>query len=138
MSRSPLNTLAASWARLGRSALHAADEVTKEPRRAVEGELAQAKAIGQFTVLTVAAKAKKWIEEELAPQPDAPVTAPTAPAESSKGPVPAVPSAIAGYQNLSAAQIVPLLAGLSEDERTQVRQYEEATRGRKTILAALS
>jgi hypothetical protein len=58
--------------------------------------------------------------------------------EVAKAPIPPVPSAIAGYQNLSAAQIVPLLAGLSDEDRAEVKIYEEATRGRKTILAALS
>jgi len=42
--------------------------------------------------------------------------------------------AIPDYDNLSASQVVPRLAGLSTDELEAVRRYEAAQRGRKTIL----
>jgi hypothetical protein len=42
--------------------------------------------------------------------------------------------AIPGYDNLSASQVVPRLGGLSVRELEAVRRYEEANRGRKTIL----
>ena len=42
--------------------------------------------------------------------------------------------AIPDYDNLSASQVVPRLAGLSTDELEAVRRYEAAGRGRKTIL----
>jgi hypothetical protein len=60
----------------------------------------------------------------------APVTppAPTVPAPSSDG------LAIPGYDALSASQVVQRLAGLSGPELEDVRSYEAATRGRKTIL----
>jgi hypothetical protein len=62
--------------------------------------------------------------------PPAPVTAPapTPPAPSSDG------LAIPGYDALSASQVVQRLAGLSGAELEDVRSYEAATRGRKTIL----
>ncbi|HEX4979263.1 MAG TPA: hypothetical protein VFV35_04285 [Acidimicrobiales bacterium] len=45
--------------------------------------------------------------------------------------------AIPGYDTLSASQVVLRLAGLSADELEAVRAYEEATRGRRTILAKI-
>jgi hypothetical protein len=41
---------------------------------------------------------------------------------------------IAGYDALAASQVVARLAGLTPDERAQVRTYEAAHRGRRTIL----
>lgn len=46
--------------------------------------------------------------------------------------------AIPGYDTLSASQVVQRLAGLSADELEAVRAYEEATRGRRTILSKIS
>lgn len=42
--------------------------------------------------------------------------------------------AIPGYDSLSASQVVQRLAGLSADELEGIRRYEQAGRGRKTIL----
>lgn len=42
--------------------------------------------------------------------------------------------AIPGYDALAASQVVQRLAGLSSKELEAVREYEAATRGRKTIL----
>ncbi|MBW3668847.1 MAG: hypothetical protein KY443_06500 [Actinobacteria bacterium] len=42
--------------------------------------------------------------------------------------------AIPGYDSLAASQVVQRLAGLSSEELEAVREYEAATRGRKTIL----
>lgn len=47
---------------------------------------------------------------------------------------PASKLAIPDYESLSASQVVPRLAGLSERELAQVQAYESAHRGRKTIL----
>lgn len=46
--------------------------------------------------------------------------------------------AIPGYDALAASQVVQRLAGLSNDELDEVRRYEEATRGRRTILGRIS
>ena len=55
------------------------------------------------------------------------------------GPAPTVGSlAIPGYDSLSASQVVQRLDGLSGDELAAVRAYEEARRGRKTILSKIS
>jgi hypothetical protein len=56
-------------------------------------------------------------------------------------PAPAPPSdslAIPGYDSLSASQVVQRLASLSGPELAAVRDYEAATRGRRTILARVS
>jgi hypothetical protein len=46
--------------------------------------------------------------------------------------------AIPGYDSLSAFQVVPRLDGLGGDELEAVRQYEHATRGRRTILSRIA
>jgi hypothetical protein len=46
--------------------------------------------------------------------------------------------AIPGYDSLSASQVVPRLASLNADELDLVRQYEQANRGRKTILSKIA
>jgi hypothetical protein len=46
--------------------------------------------------------------------------------------------AIPGYDTLSASQVVQRLAGLSTGELEAVRHYEQATRGRRTILAKVA
>jgi hypothetical protein len=98
----------------------------------VSGELRQARAIGQFTVLTAVAKAKRALAERSEPVVDSsPVTRAPAPT------IPDEPSAIPGYTNLAANQIVPLLHGLTDDERAEVLAFERATRSRRTILSAL-
>jgi hypothetical protein len=45
--------------------------------------------------------------------------------------------AIPGYDTLSASQVVPRLEGLSAEELDDVRAYEVATRGRKTVLTRI-
>ena len=46
--------------------------------------------------------------------------------------------AIPGYDTLSASQVVQRLAGLAADELDAVREYEDATRGRRTILSKIT
>lgn len=59
-------------------------------------------------------------------------TAPTTPSPSSDH------LAIPGYDTLSASQVVQRLAGLSGVELEAVREYEAATRGRRTILTKIA
>jgi hypothetical protein len=46
--------------------------------------------------------------------------------------------AIPGYDSLSASQVVQRLGGLASEELEAVRQYESATRGRRTILSKIA
>jgi hypothetical protein len=55
------------------------------------------------------------------------------PAPPTSGPE-AASLAITDYDSLSASQVLPRLSGLSSDELEAVRAYEDAHRGRKTIL----
>lgn len=45
--------------------------------------------------------------------------------------------AIPGYDSLSASQVVQRLAGLDRQELSEVRDYEEAHRGRRTVLTRI-
>jgi hypothetical protein len=73
-----------------------------------------------------------------APRP-APAARPTTPRTATATPAPD-PSTlgIPGYDSLSASQVVPRLEGLTGDELETVRTYEQATRGRKTILSKIA
>ncbi|MEO5680579.1 MAG: hypothetical protein ABIS47_13020 [Acidimicrobiales bacterium] len=73
---------------------------------------------------------------EPAPEPPA---VPTASPDLDLAPAPpAADLAIPGYDALSASHVVQRLAGLSPAELEQVRSYEAATRGRKTVLTKIS
>lgn len=73
-----------------------------------------------------------------APPVSGPTPAPPEPAAPA-GPAPDPGSlAIPGYDSLSASQVVPRLEGLTGDELETVRTYEQATRGRKTILSKIA
>lgn len=64
--------------------------------------------------------------------PDAAAPASNGPAAPDGGPLP-----IAGYDALTAREVIGLLDDLSPRQRQQIRAYESANRGRKTILAKL-
>lgn len=66
-------------------------------------------------------------------EPVAPV-APVAPRSSEA----AAELPIADYDSLAASQVIPRLVGLSADELAAVEAYEEAHRGRKTILGKIT
>jgi hypothetical protein len=60
---------------------------------------------------------------------------PTAPSHAATQDAPAaVTLAIPDYESLSASQVLPRLSSLSAEELEAVRAYEDAHRGRKTIL----
>jgi hypothetical protein len=71
------------------------------------------------------------------PDPVAPTAEPGPAEPAGPAPDPAV-LAIPGYDSLSASQVVPRLEGLTGDELETVRTYEQATRGRKTILSKIA
>lgn len=110
-------------------------------RAEVEAELRQAKAVGQFTVLMAAAKAKSALNDLVHQDaPTAPSTEPAAtPSATDEVTVDLDPPVcIEDYDALTASQIVVLLSELSRDEREQVLAYESANRARNSILKELS
>lgn len=50
---------------------------------------------------------------------------------------PSEPLPIAGYGDLTAKQIIPLLVDLTPQQRRRIRSHESAHRARKTVLAKL-
>ncbi|WP_426572841.1 hypothetical protein [Aquihabitans sp. McL0605] len=77
-----------------------------------------------------------------APTAAAPTSTPGAPATPAPAPVrsseAAIALPIADYDSLAASQVIPRLAGLSEDELQAVHDYEVSHRGRKTILGKIT
>ncbi|HET9732921.1 MAG TPA: hypothetical protein VFP54_09630 [Acidimicrobiales bacterium] len=116
--------------------------------------LTMARMMGQMAAPQLQSEAEKAIKSVAArvtapPRPAAAPTPPPAPAaETAPAPAPqpeepprsqAAPElsaelAIPGYDTLSAMQVVQRLNGLDPKELGQVRSYEAAHRGRKTIL----
>ena len=66
-----------------------------------------------------------------------PATDTAAPAANGALPAEAGPLPIAGYDSLTAREVIGLLDDLSPRQRNQIRTHETANRGRKTILAKL-
>jgi hypothetical protein len=134
-------------------ALSAREELPKLAEKGRQ-QAAVAKMIGHFAVTQGRQELEKRLTTMAAPRPAAapPTPAPPAPAPpvaaappSTNGnnpttrPAPPVESlAIPGYDSLSASQVVQRLAGLSGPELDQVAVYEEATRGRRTILSKVA
>jgi hypothetical protein len=143
-------------------ALTAREEVPRiieKGRQRVGNEVQMARMIGQFAVNQGQREASKVVRQAtdvltgLATRPVPPVPGggdrppapapPAAPRPSSNGAA-AAPSmsadglAIPGYDALSASQVVQRLGGLSPAELEAVRAYEEATRGRRTILTKVA
>lgn len=128
-------------------------DLAAKGRAQVEGQVTMARFIGQFAI----EKGKAEFEKRLwGPRPSAPTPQATPTEEARTDPSPplvedaatlgeAVTSgpaaselAIHGYDALSASQVVQRLAGLTPDELEQVRRYEAASRGRKTVLTKIS
>ena len=106
--------------------------------------------IGRFTVrhgrervqgliegLAGRAPADEPAPEPLVAVPSLPTTDVTTETETAST-MSAAALAIPQYDSLSAIQVVPRLEGLTDTELTQLRDYEVATRSRRTILAKIS
>lgn len=136
-------------------------EMVAKGRSQVEGQLSMARFIGQFTVKQGKVELGKRLKAYTSPapppaaepspsRPEPEPERPDAPAETASPVVDPAPEegftaaptagdlAIHGYDALSASQVVQRLAGLSTAELEQVRRYEAATRGRKTVLTKIS
>lgn len=126
-------------------------DLAAKGRAQVEGQLTMARFIGQFAVEQGKVQFEKRVwgprVAPTVPAPAPPAAAPTPDVVPSPvvedptdgGVVPAAADlAIHGYDALSASQVVQRLAGLTADELDQVRRYETASRGRKTVLTKIS
>lgn len=102
--------------------------VVAKGRAEVENRIRVARWVGEMTVQY----GTKALAQRLAPHSPQPSVndAPSAP------PAPPAPcEPFHGYAALSAAEIVPLLAQVPHVELRLVRDYEAATRARRTVLA---
>jgi hypothetical protein len=133
-------------------------------RRGLTSQVLLARFVGQLAVKHGTKEAERFLERTVvriatptatgAPTETAPASATRRPERvepSSNGNVPdsaadgsarAAPEeddlAIPGYDSLSAPHVVQRLAGLEETELDAVRRYEEAHRGRRTILSRIA
>jgi len=111
-------------------------DLVRKGRTRIEGPVRMARFVGRMAVRNARRRLEHYLDT---PSPPAtprvidvlgtPVTEPGVEAD-----VAAVESAIHGYRALAASQVVARLAGLSGEELAAVREYEEATRRRRTIL----
>lgn len=115
---------------------------------------ANARVIGQFALGATNTKAREAISEaeqhistflKIVADSSSPKRSATKNPQSSTEAAPgageqnsvAVEDLISGYDDLTAAQILPLLKPLSSEGRDRIEAYERATRSRKTILNRL-
>jgi hypothetical protein len=123
---------------LQRSSPRLADEARAE----FEQQVNNARVIGQFAVKQGRAEVEKRLGLNTKPRPaqsadPTPVELSPAPSSTSTPPPAAADLAIADYDLLAAAQLLPLLADLSADELASVEAYESAHRHRKTVLGRI-
>ena len=114
-----------------------------------------ARVIGQFALGATNSKARQAVsdaEQHIAAffkivadssSPKRPTTDGQAPTAAESPPVAkessrdSVDDLIPGYLDMTAAQILPLLAGLSAEQRVRIESFERDSRSRKTILNRL-
>jgi len=124
-------------------------------RRAVVPQVQVARFMGRLAVAQATRAAGDLVDDAVgrithapaAPHAGAPPTEVVTPPEPPRGngTVAAAPGggsdeaqlAIPGYDSLSAAQVVQRLGALADGELDAVRRYEEAHRGRRTILCKI-
>ncbi len=134
-------------------------QMIERGRTQVNGRVTMARVVGQFAVKQGQVEAEKRfgpLQEQAAtaladlglsarerpsspdvPRTDGAVAPVVTDPEPAADPAPVLDDAdlaVPGYDSLAASQVIPRLAGLSADELEQVREYESAKRGRKTIL----
>ena len=116
-------------------------------RQRVEGQIRNAKVIGQFVVTQGQQDLTQRIGKLLHPEPSSPDAAPSveedapvvvAEAAAKPAPDPAdaviVEQALADYDTLSASQVVRRLESLDPDQLRAVHRHEASHRNRRTIL----
>jgi hypothetical protein len=123
---------------------------TKQGRQVVENRVMLARFIGQMAVQQGRREVDKRLAARRPPASSAVVDTVAHEATSAPTDVAAtvasvaadeVPSAdslaISGYESLPAVNVVQRLATLTADEIEQIRRFEVANRGRRTILAKI-
>ncbi|MGI8983052.1 MAG: hypothetical protein ACR2HM_00720 [Acidimicrobiales bacterium] len=133
-------------------ALDLVPKLAEKGRQRMGGQVTAARMIGELAVrqgqrrADTALKRLREHPREGAGGPDAGPRTPTngrRPAAPERGAGAATPApeagelAIPGYDTLSASQVVPRLEGLTPAELDAVGAYEQATRGRKTVLTRI-
>jgi hypothetical protein len=120
---------------------------TRQGRQVVENRVMLARFIGQMAVQQGRREIDKRLAARRPPASAAVVdtvaheTAPTPTDVAAPAAADDVPSAdslaIPGYESLPAVNVVQRLATLTADEIEQIRRFELANRGRRTILAKI-
>jgi hypothetical protein len=130
---------------LALTARDAFPELARKGRERVTNQLTAARMIGQFAVTMGRNEAGKLLSRARAAgaarvsPPERPAASPGAPARPAPAAARAATRApadlaIPNYDTLSASQVIERLPGLSPEELEAIRRYEEAGRGRRTIL----
>ena len=98
----------------------------------LENRVRVARWVGEMAVHYGRRQLEEARAQRTAPARQAAVAVPDAP------PAPTPDEPFEGYHLLTAAELVPLLERLPGPERDMVREYEAATRARRTVLAKLN
>ena len=123
-------------------------------RQRMGGQVTVARMVGELAVRQGQRRAERFVQRLREQPPRPPSSGPAEPANGHRPPptAAATPSsaaspsmttgeasslAIPGYDTLSASQVVPRLEGLSVAELEAIRDYEESTRARKTVLTRI-
>jgi len=128
-------------------------------RKTVEGQLGQARSVGEVASAYGGPQVLRLVTDQLAsakarageaidalgtltgsPKPSAPPTGPGAMSATAGAGAPSAAAgglAIRDYDGLSASQVVDRLDGLSRPELDAIRQYETSHRARNTVLGKI-
>jgi len=128
-------------------------EYAARGRSTVESQVGTARFIGEFAVQQATRQFRRWVDRNSASQSEAaepvgqapPPVVVAAEVVASESGAPAQPEHVvvtgdlplADYDSLAAAQILPLLVGLTAQELDAVRRYELAHRARMTVLGKI-
>jgi hypothetical protein len=130
-------------------ASEAVPDLAERGRRRVRSQVALARFVGEVAVRQAEQAMEAWTERHRRVPEEEPVAAagpaPSVPDDgpdvviAPMGPVPAAADlALADYDTLAAAQVIVRLEGLDPQQRAAIGRYEQAHRGRKTILGKIS
>ena len=122
-----------------RSDLESAAQVGRDR---ISQQVNNARFLGQMTVTHGSAEVRRRVSDLLgssgSPVAEKPVESAAESSRRSAGPKAPRPDpidhVISGYDDLSASQVVKLMDGLSRADLIELRGYESATRGRRTIV----